>query len=107
MDDSPWPGNPQVILDVDRLIHEPARMVIVAILAAVESADFVYLQRATGLTVGNLSSHLAKLADAGYLSMAKSFRGKLPLTTCRLTASGREAWATYRAQIGRALALER
>jgi len=89
---------------IDRVLHEPARAVIVAILDAVESADFLYLQRETGLTKGNLSSHLAKLEAAGYITIEKTFRGKLPLTLCRLTPQGKQAFARYREQLGRFIA---
>ncbi|PKN91997.1 MAG: ArsR family transcriptional regulator [Chloroflexi bacterium HGW-Chloroflexi-6] len=87
------------LTDVDRLLHEPSRAVIVAILAAVESADFVFLQRETGLTKGNLSAHLTKLEEAGYIKIEKTFRGKYPLTLCRLTETGREAFAAYRKKL--------
>ncbi|NPA26497.1 MAG: transcriptional regulator [Chloroflexi bacterium] len=81
---------------VDPLIHAPARLAIMATLAAVEEADFRYLQRATGLTKGNLSAHLAKLADAGYVHITKTFRGKYPWTLYRLTPQGRAAFEAYR-----------
>jgi len=84
---------------VDRIIHEPSRTIIVAILAAVESADFLYLQRETGLTKGNLSVHLSKLEDAGYVSIEKTYRGKVPLTLCQLTDQGHQAFDTYRKQL--------
>lgn len=87
------------LTDVDRLLHEPSRAVIVAILMAVESADFVFLQRETGLTKGNLSAHLTKLEDAGYIKIEKTFRGKYPLTLCKLTEMGREAFAVYRKKL--------
>ncbi len=87
------------LTDVDRLLHEPSRAVIVAILAAVESADFVFLQRETGLTKGNLSTHLTKLEEAGYINIEKTFRGKYPLTLCRLTETGREAFTNYRKKL--------
>ena len=80
---------------LDRVIHEPARLMIMTILFAVEEADFVYLQRECGLTQGNLSSHLSKLAVAGYLTMAKTFKGKYPLTICKLTRTGRQAFQNY------------
>jgi DNA-binding HxlR family transcriptional regulator len=82
---------------LDRVIHEPARLMITTILFAVEEADFVYLQRECGLTQGNLSSHLAKLEEAGYLTITKTFKGKYPLTVCRLTRKGREAFESYSA----------
>jgi DNA-binding transcriptional ArsR family regulator len=87
------------LMELDRVIHEPARLTIVAILSAVESADFLYLLRETGLTRGNLSAHLSKLEDAGYVSIEKTYRGKLPLTLCRLTQSGHAALKQYRQQL--------
>ena len=93
----------QRILDVDRVIHEPARLLIVALLASVREADFVYLQRETGLTKGNLSSHLSRLEQAGYLRVEKGFRGRIPQTVCSLTSEGRSAFKTYRAQMRRTM----
>jgi DNA-binding transcriptional ArsR family regulator len=84
---------------LDRVIHEPARLMIMTILFAVEEADFVYLQRECGLTQGNLSSHLSKLAIVGYLTMTKSFKGKYPLTICKLTSPGRQALQNYSAKL--------
>jgi DNA-binding transcriptional ArsR family regulator len=89
----------RALTDVDRLLHEPSRAVIVAILAAVESADFVFLQRETGLTKGNLSAHLTKLEEAGYIKIEKTFRGKYPLTLCSLSETGREAITNYRKKL--------
>lgn len=87
------------INDLDRLIHEPARLMILTILAATESADFLYLERETGLTRGNLSAHLSKLEEAGYVNIHKTYKGKLPLTVCKLTASGQKAFSGYRRQL--------
>ena len=89
-------SNLQDVIGVDRLIHEPARLVIVAILFAVEQADFLYLLHETGLTKGNLSSHLSKLEDAGYIAVEKTYDGKIPRTTCQLTDAGRAAFGEYR-----------
>ena len=89
----------RTLADVNRLIHEPSRSVILAILAAVESADFLYLQRETGLTKGNLSVHLSKLEQAGYVNIEKTYRGKIPLTLCRMTDDGRKAFDAYRKQL--------
>ena len=86
----------QQIADIDRLVHEPARLMILAILSIVESADFLYLMRQTGLTRGNLSSHMSKLEAAGYLEIEKEFVGKVPHTLLRLTDRGREAFDGYR-----------
>lgn len=91
------------IAGVDRIIHEPARTLITAILYAVESADFTYLLRETGLTKGNLSAHLARLEEAGYVKIEKGYRGKVPQTTCSLTEAGRAAFRQYREQMKRAL----
>jgi DNA-binding transcriptional ArsR family regulator len=82
--------------EVDRMIHEPARLMVVALLAAVKEADFQYLLTATELSKGNLSVHLSKLEEAGYVEIEKTFRGKYPLTICRLSARGREALDEYR-----------
>lgn len=89
--------------DVDRVIHEPARLIIVAILYSVESADFLYLLRETGLTKGNLSAHLSRLEEAGYVKIEKTFKGKVPLTLCSLTEAGREAFKRYRERMKRAI----
>jgi DNA-binding MarR family transcriptional regulator len=84
---------------VDRLIHEPSRSVILTILSVVESADFLYLLRETGLTKGNLTVHLSKLETAGYIKIEKTYRGKLPLTLCSLTEEGRLAFENYRQRL--------
>ncbi len=91
--------NFRALADVDRVIHEPARTMIVAILYNLESADFLYLQREAGLTKGNLSAHLTKLEEAGYISIEKTFRGKIPLTLCSLTENGRKAFDDYRQKL--------
>ncbi|KAA3664515.1 MAG: transcriptional regulator [Chloroflexi bacterium] len=87
---SPTPG------EIDKLIHEPARLMIVANLSVVESADFTFLMNRTDLTWGNLSSHLNKLEQAGYVEMEKTFVGKRPYTLLKLTENGRSAFQTYR-----------
>lgn len=83
------------IASLDRLIHQPSRLAIMAVLYSCESADFIYLKNATGLTKGNLSSHLGRLEEAGYIEIIKNFKGKFPHTTCRLTEQGRKAFAEY------------
>jgi DNA-binding transcriptional ArsR family regulator len=88
---------------IDRTIHEPARLMVVALLAGVEEADFKYLQQATGLTKGNLSIHLSKLEEAGYIKIDKGFRGKYPLTLCRITEEGRRNFESYRKTMRKAL----
>ncbi len=87
------------VTDLDRLIHEPARLLIATILSSVVSADFLFLQRETGLTKGNLSAHLSKLEEAGYVKIEKTFKGKLPLTVCKLTTTGKKALTDYRQQL--------
>lgn len=87
------------LVGVDRLIHEPSRSVILTILSSVESADFLYLLRETGLTKGNLTVHLSKLEAASYIRIEKTYRGKLPLTLCSLTQEGKLAFETYRQQL--------
>jgi len=87
------------MLEVDRVVHEPARLMILTILYTVDAADFIYLQNETGLTKGNLSSHLTKLEEAQYISIEKTYRGKIPLTLCRLTETGKAALEEYRSQL--------
>jgi len=82
--------------ELDRVIHEPARLRLVALLSGVKEADFLWLLSESGLTKGNLSSHLAKLEQAGYVEVEKTFRGKIPLTLLRLTRSGRSAFGAYK-----------
>ena len=85
----------QPITDIDRMIHQPARLIILAHLYVVESADFLFLRRQTGLTWGNLSSHLSKLEAAGYIDIEKEFLDKKPHTMLRLTDKGRAAFREY------------
>ena len=91
--------------DLDRLIHEPGRLLIVALLSGVKEADFLYLQKQSGLTKGNLSSHIAKLEEAGYVEVEKSYKGKIPLTVLRLTKIGSDAFAFYKETMGRLLSV--
>ena len=83
------------ILDIDRLIHEPARMMIMSHLFVIEKADFIYLMQQTGLTWGNLSAHLTKLEEAGYLKVEKGYKGRKPSTMLSLTPQGRNAFQSY------------
>jgi DNA-binding transcriptional ArsR family regulator len=93
--------------ELDRVIHEPARLLLVALLAAVKEADFLWLQRESGLTKGNLSSHLAKLEEAGYVDVQKTFKGKIPLTMLRLTRAGKGAFDGYKKKMNGLLAQAR
>ncbi|CAG0986843.1 hypothetical protein ANRL4_02224 [Anaerolineae bacterium] len=88
--------SPQSLTELDRVIHEPARLTLVALLSSVESADFLFLLKESGLTKGNLSVHLTRLEEAGYLKTEKTFRGKIPHTEYRLTAKGKTAFDQYR-----------
>ncbi len=85
--------------DLDRILHEPARLMIIANLCVLESADFTFLMNQTGLTWGNMSSHLSKLEDAGYVQVEKSFVERKPRTMLRVTESGRQAFLQYRRQM--------
>jgi DNA-binding transcriptional ArsR family regulator len=88
-------------LVLDRLVHEPGRLAILTVLSSVGDADFVFLQRTTGLTKGNLSSHLTKLEEAGLLTIEKRFVRKKPNTRAALTALGRERIAHHWEQLER------
>ena len=84
------------LIEPDPLIHAPGRLAVLAVLNALEEADFLFLLQQTGLTRGNLSSHTAKLEAAEYIAIEKAFVGKVPRTVYRLTALGREALEAYR-----------
>ena len=86
----------QPISDIDPLIHAPTRLKILAYLSIVESADFTFLMRQTGLTRGNLSVNLLKLEEVGYVKIKKEFIDRIPRTLIRLTDEGRQAIQTYR-----------
>ncbi|NHJ12804.1 MAG: transcriptional regulator [Candidatus Thorarchaeota archaeon] len=85
--------------EINRVIHEPSRLKIVAQLYVVESADYAFLMKQLGLTWGNLSSHLSKLEEAGYIAIEKEFVDKKPRTTLSLTKEGRTAFQVYRRTI--------
>ena len=89
----------QEIFELDRVIHEPARLAKMLILGGAGEADFLYIQREGGFTQGNLSGHLAKLEEAGYVEIEKKFKGKMPLTVCSLTGKGKNAFSKYSRQI--------
>lgn len=97
--------NPEVnpLAGIDPLIHAPARLMVITYLYVVESIDFVYLKRVTGLSWGNLSTHLTKLEDAGYVSIMKSFQDKKPHTMIQLTDAGREAFRNYKDEMQQVL----
>lgn len=78
------------IAELNKLLHEPARLSILTALAACAKADFTYLQRLTGLSKGNLSSHLSKLESAGLIHITKTYDEKKPITYLRLTKEGKQ-----------------
>ena len=91
------------LADLDRTIHSPARLMVMTYLYTVESADYIFLQNLTGLTWGNLSSHLSKLEDEGYVAIEKEIVGKKPHSMVLLTEAGREAFRTYKQSMQRVL----
>ncbi|HXY23861.1 MAG TPA: transcriptional regulator [Candidatus Acidoferrum sp.] len=90
-------------LTLDRLVHEPARLVILTVLAEAEEAEFRFLEKVCGLTKGNLNGHISKLKEAGYVEARKFFRGEFPVTSLKITHSGRKALKKYRKQLNEAL----
>jgi DNA-binding MarR family transcriptional regulator len=89
----------EAIAGLDRVVHSPARLMILAYLAAVDSADFTFLMNQVGLTRGNLSSHLKTLEEAGYVEIRKEFVDRVPHTLIQLTGNGRGAIQAYRQQM--------
>jgi len=85
----------QPLAEIDRVIHEPARLAILGLLAGLESADFLFVQNQTGLTGGNLSSHMTRLEEAGYVAVTKEFVDRIPRTLLRATKKGRAALRQY------------
>jgi len=83
------------LLGIDKAIHEPARLMIIAYLSVVESADFIFLMNQTGLTQGNLSFHLSKLEESGYVAIKKKFVGKRPHTMLSITDKGQQSLKEY------------
>ncbi len=81
--------------ELDPIIHQPVRLRIMMILSGTDSADFTFLEKTLGLTKGNLSAHMARLEEAGYVEVTKTFRGKMPNTSYRLTAQGRSGLNAY------------
>jgi DNA-binding transcriptional ArsR family regulator len=86
----------RAISGLDRLIHEPGRLMLFLILAGIRECDFLYLLNATEMNKGTLSSHLSRLEEAGYVEIEKTYRGKVPQTLLRLTKAGRSAFDDYR-----------
>ena len=84
------------LVNIDQIIHAPARLTVLTYLYVVESVDFVFLKNMTGLTWGNLSAHLSKLEEVDYVTIEKTFKGKKPHTMIRLTEKGRAAFREYK-----------
>jgi len=84
-----------MIENIDRTIHEPARLLLLIYLFSVEKADFTFLKKQTGMTQGNLSSHLSKLENAGYIESEKLFKQKRPMTLISISDLGRSAFVRY------------
>ena len=80
---------------LDPILHSELRLAVISILAGVDEADFTYLKSQTGATSGNLSVQIDKLTTAGYITVEKGFKGKMPRTTCRITPAGQEAFGKY------------
>ncbi len=99
---SPTPGLASVT-EIDRVVHEPARLMLMATLYVLDSADYTFLMNLTGVTWGNLSAHIGKLEESGYVEVEKSFKGKRPNTLLRLTPQGRAAFQAYRQKMKRLL----
>ena len=97
--ENPRPEGESILSGLDRVIHEPARMLITSLLSVVDQADFLFLMSHTGLTAGNLSSHLTKLEAAGYVKVEKRFVGKKQNTRLSLTKEGRAAFEEYRSRM--------
>ncbi len=85
-----------LLADIDQVIHASARLMVLTYLYVVESVDYVFLVRLTGLTWGNLSTHLTRLEKAGYIAIRKEFKGKKPHTIIKLTQEGRTAFREYK-----------
>jgi DNA-binding transcriptional ArsR family regulator len=78
-------------VELDKLVHEPARLIILSVLISCERADFLFVQRLSGLSKGNLSNHLTKLEEGGLVQIEKTFVGKTPRTQLSITEKGRSA----------------
>jgi DNA-binding MarR family transcriptional regulator len=91
------------LAEIDPLIHAPSRLRVMTYLYVVDSIDFVYLKRVTGMSWGNLSTHLTKLEEGGYISLSKTFQDKKPNTMIQLTDEGRQAFRQYKDSMQQAL----
>ena len=99
MTHGPPPEDSYDYRDIDDVIHGRVRLAVMAYLSGAGAADFILLRQKIGVTDGNLSVHIRKLEEAGYISIEKKFAGRRPLTICHLTKEGREAWIAYIARM--------
>jgi DNA-binding MarR family transcriptional regulator len=103
MDDPQTGPDLHPLAGIDQIIHAPARLMILAYLYVVESADYVFLMRLTGLTWGNIATHLNKLEESGYVEIQKTFKGKKPQSNLRMTEQGRAAFKMYKKSLKQVL----
>ena len=87
------------LVDIDRVIHAPARLMVMTYLYVVDNVDYVYLTHLTGLTWGNLATHISKLEEADYVAVEKTFLDKKPYSVIKLTEKGRQAFREYKRQM--------
>lgn len=99
MSEEPVEPKIPIIDEIDRIIHEPARLIIMSYLYVLDRADFLFLKQQTKLTWGNLSSHITKLENAGYVEVIKKFVDRKPYSLLQLTQAGREAFEKYQSQM--------
>jgi DNA-binding MarR family transcriptional regulator len=85
--------------DLDPLLHSQLRLAVISLLISVEKAEFTFIREKTNSTAGNLSVQIDKLSEAGYISVEKTFKGKKPLTTCKITRKGLKAFEEYVANL--------
>jgi DNA-binding MarR family transcriptional regulator len=103
MSDRDKSENPVTLIEINQLIHSPARLRILIMLYVVESLDYVFLKNQTGMSWGNLATHLGKLEDAGYISIQKGYQGKKPQSQIQLTQAGRSAFKQYKESLKQVL----
>ena len=99
--------NHEKIMQLDPIIHAPTRLAILSILLTVESANFTFLKESTGTSDGNLSTHLTKLEESGYITIEKMFRDKKPQTICAISEKGKIAFKAYLEQLEQILAAQK
>lgn len=92
-----------LLADIDQVVHSSPRLMVLTYLYVVESVDYVFLQRMTKLTWGNLANHIKKLEEAGYIDVEKGYQGKKPHTLIHLTETGRQAYKRYKDTMKRTL----